>query len=389
MNKKEILCLVISIVMLLSLMMPAGAFAEELDYEIIDEFYEEPYVEEYFSEDEFVEEYVPEEVFYEDEWTSYEDTLSYDDELIEEMNESEPDAGEPDESSFDSSEIIMSDTEVFNAGGSVTIETQPADWEGDETGRAEFTVTAAGGTEPYTYQWQYKTASGNWKDRSGATEKDFSILAKGREGMEFRCVVTDADGNIANSDSAKIIYAAPKLIIETQPADWEGEESGRAEFTVAAANGTEPYTYQWQYKTASGNWKDRADANAKDFSILAKGREGMEFRCVVTDADGNIAYSDSAKIIYVEVSEFTIGEFTYKILEDSTVEVKSYSGTSAEVTVEASVTYANVSYNVSAIGEGAFLGNKTLTTIHLPNAITTIKAQAFKGCTALSNMDCY
>ena len=106
--------------------------------------------------------------------------------------------------------------------------------------------------------------------------------------------------------------------------------------------------------------------------------------------DGQTHYSNA---VWFErpaaVDTFTVSELTYRVLEGTTVEVASYSGSAASLTVPATVAYQGVTYDVKAIGEEAFMGNTTLTSISLPNGIEIIKARAFKNCSNLSQMNGY
>lgn len=58
-----------------------------------------------------------------------------------------------------------------------------------------------------------------------------------------------------------------------------------------------------------------------------------------------------------------------------------------DVVIPSSVTYNNVSYSVTSIGEYAFRDCKSLTTIDIPNSITYIGSQAFCGCESLLAID--
>ena len=59
---------------------------------------------------------------------------------------------------------------------------------------------------------------------------------------------------------------------------------------------------------------------------------------------------------------------------------------SGDIIIPEKVEYEDVSYTVTSIGEYAFYGCKKLTSISLPNSITTIKLVAFKNC-GLKNIE--
>jgi hypothetical protein len=92
------------------------------------------------------------------------------------------------------------------------------------------TVTAMGGTSPYTYQWM----------PSGGTNAITSALSAG----SYSVVVTDYLGNM---DTVTTTISQPSLLIATMGnptnALCHGGSSGSA--TVTAGGGTSPYTYTW------------------------------------------------------------------------------------------------------------------------------------------------
>ncbi len=53
---------------------------------------------------------------------------------------------------------------------------------------------------------------------------------------------------------------------------------------------------------------------------------------------------------------------------------------SGEVVIPASVTYNDVEYSVTSIGEYAFSYCSNLTSITIPNSVTSIGSSAFSGC---------
>lgn len=57
-----------------------------------------------------------------------------------------------------------------------------------------------------------------------------------------------------------------------------------------------------------------------------------------------------------------------------------------KIKIPASVTYKGDTYTVVAIGDKAFKGNKTVTSITLPKSLITIGKEAFSGCTKLKTL---
>ena len=85
--------------------------------------------------------------------------------------------------------------------------------------------------------------------------------------------------------------------------------------------------------------------------------------------------------------QFTEGGINYNILTPTTVAViannPAYSGS---VTIPSSVTYNSTSYAVASIGASAFYNCTGLTSVTIPNSVTTIAEGAFFYCTGLTSV---
>ena len=93
---------------------------------------------------------------------------------------------------------------------------------------------------------------------------------------------------------------------------------------------------------------------------------------------------------------FQVGDLYYNVTSDTvpyTVEVTyqykesdiNYSGFT-EVTIPSSVSYNNITYNVTSIGEDAFYKCSSLYTITIPESITSIGDYAFSNCKSLTSI---
>ena len=179
------------------------------------------------------------------------------------------------------------------------ITSQPHSIEATAGSTAGFYV-AASGKGPFSYQWQSrKDSSAAWTN-SGQNGAKSSLLyvetVAGLHGWQFRCVVTDANNQKAYSEVA-VLSVIPKII--TQPVDASAKNGDTVSYSVKAT-GKGPLTYAWQSrKDASSSWakSSREGANTPTLSIsVINGLDGWQFRCVVTDANGQQARSDSVTL---------------------------------------------------------------------------------------------
>ncbi|MCD8017975.1 MAG: hypothetical protein LUE97_09325, partial [Oscillospiraceae bacterium] len=115
------------------------------------------------------------------------------------------------------------------------ITSQPEDYTGTVGSTAVFEVEATG--SGLTYQWQYLNAGAStWRDSgmSGADTASISVpVTEARDGQQYRCVVTDGDGNTVTSDAATLTVTDDAgFSITLQPSDYTGLAGTTATFTV-------------------------------------------------------------------------------------------------------------------------------------------------------------
>ena len=149
--------------------------------------------------------------------------------------------------------------------------------------------------EGATYQWQYrKTETGKWINSSaeGATTAEMSYrVLPANLGYAFRCVVTGADGIETASEPVSIAVKAPEVSAAAEP--------GAVGFTTVITCTTDAYqpTYQWQYrKSSTGKWITSSAASATSAVLsykITEANQGYEFRCVVTDYNGDTYCTDA------------------------------------------------------------------------------------------------
>ena len=182
---------------------------------------------------------------------------------------------------------------------SITISKQPASTSAVAGDQAKFSVTAAGyGT--LSYQWQYrKNSTSSWASsaQSGNKTATLSVAAtNGLNGYQFRCVITDGNGQKAYSNAATLSISP---MITTQPVDKSLLVGSTAKLTVTAT-GKGTLTYQWQYrKNESASWANSGQQGAKTDTLLVSttaALHGYQFRCIVTDGNGQKSYSKTVTL---------------------------------------------------------------------------------------------
>jgi len=138
-----------------------------------------------------------------------------------------------------------------------------------------FTVTATGGTPPYTYQWRK-----NGTNISGATASSYTKanLTEADAGA-YTVVVRDSSTpqQTATSNTANLTVTGTLQI--TQHPQSQTKNTGESvTFTVTATGGTPPYAYQWRKNgtnisgaTASSYTKaNLAEADAGAYTVVVR-----------------------------------------------------------------------------------------------------------------------
>lgn len=166
-------------------------------------------------------------------------------------------------------------------------------------GTVEFTV-ATNVPSGFTYQWQYRRSETATWSNTTMTGYNTAVLeveaTKARNGYQYRCVLTGSKNSKLESKAATLHVAEP-VTITAQPEGYVGAVGQTAVFEVEAGN---VYTYQWQYarKGSSVWYNTTAEGNqtSKLSVAITSGRNGYQYRCMITGLDGNIYYTDIATL---------------------------------------------------------------------------------------------
>ena len=247
---------------------------------------------------------------------------------------------------------IKSKTVALRMEEGFRITTQPKSYtELDIESTTTYHVAAAGGKEPYSYQWQYAEIDGaelgadgkyvySWSEYedipapddeywSGETTDTFTWVHGSYDYtldvIKFRCRVTDADGNTVYSKDATHQL---RFQIWQDPDIWYYHVYYYHVVDSDVCGGIYPYTYTWQYtndslggtyKTVTPDleWVYLYSSYTPEESVALSqlcldtdattmfAREHYRFRYIVTDADGKKLTSESVgfKLMIVEEPE--------------------------------------------------------------------------------------
>ena len=155
------------------------------------------------------------------------------------------------------------------------------------TGTVQFTVSTSVDSG-FTYQWQYRrSATGNWTNTTleGYNTATLTVPAKGKNGYEYRCVLTGSKNSKLESKGAVLHVGDPVEII-AQPQSVTCAAGENAVFSVEATN---VYAYQWKYSKNGTTWYTTSAEGNQTASLTIEattGRNGYQYRCYIYGIDG-------------------------------------------------------------------------------------------------------
>ncbi len=281
------------------------------------------------------------------------------------------------------------DSSVATVHLQITISQQPTDIDSAIIGNSyQLHVEATGGS--LTYSWYVSTDGGStWKaTRSNGynTSTLTIVIAAKYDGYRYYCHIANAAGSTLDSSVAVVHLASgDPIVITSQPTDITNAVIGNSYDLHVDATGSS-LTYKWYVSTDGGaTWKATMSNgyNTSTLTIVVAAKyDGYKYYCHIAD---NLGSALDTNVVTVNLqTDFTLDGVIYHILENNvSVSVVGLADTSLSTLV---IPTTAKGYSVTEIGEAAFAGNTTLTSISLPNSITAIRARAFAGCTNLANM---
>ncbi len=198
-----------------------------------------------------------------------------------------------------------------------------------EYGSTVSTTVDAWGVAPLTYKWYYKNSGATGFSYTKTFNSNYYTMemTAAREDRQVYCVITDAYGHSTQTDTVTLSTPKP-LSIVTQPQDVVTNIYKDVTFTVEAFGGQPPYSYEWQWSESGENdWHpDSYYADGKTFEYEIDSYDlyyQVQWRCVITDANGNTVTSNPATIIpavagfhdYEKENYVELGEKAYVTLK--------------------------------------------------------------------------
>ena len=80
------------------------------------------------------------------------------------------------------------------------------------------------------------------------------------------------------------------------------------------------------------------------------------------------------------------GDFAYRIIDGTNVEIIDYVGAETEIVIPSTITKSGVEYTVARIGDNAFNSYKDMESVTIPNTVTSIGNRAFANCYNLTSV---
>lgn len=238
------------------------------------------------------------------------------------------------------------------------------------------TITATTSSQKYSgdFKWQ---SSNHFIVEVLSDNGETATLRANSEGSTYIHVTLDN----GNTDAVYVTVKDNELpTVSASPASGTYEKGTKIYLTASKSNATIRYTTDGSTPSTNSpkyssylTLNDSFTLKARAYNISGNGGDVFAYNYIVKKEPGVFSYGTLTYNILSEASK------TVEVIASST---GSYQG---DIVIPSSVKFGNNTYYVVQISENAFSNCSELTSIELPNTITTIKNSAFYGCSSLSS----
>ena len=228
-----------------------------------------------------------------------------------------------------------------------------------------------------SYRWQWSADGTNWMTFTNNSGTFTFTMAERFDGRYYRCFVSNGTKEI-ESNTAHLTLATDVFEFTKNLEDKSASVGEQVVFEVEADGAI---AYRWQWSADGTNWMTFTNNSGTFTFTMAERFDGRYYRCFVSNGTKEIE-SNTAHLILSSI--FTVDEVIYRILDNtSTVAIESYDGSASTLIIP---THPKEGYTVVRVGPSAFENNSLISSISLPNTITSIGSKAFKNCINLRTM---
>ncbi|EJP19191.1 SLH domain protein [Peptostreptococcaceae bacterium AS15] len=193
---------------------------------------------------------------------------------------------------------------------SLIISKQPQDVIADAGSSVTLEVGVKGGKPPYRYEWESKhEGEANFR-QSLAPGNDTNILRPIvvlNRVVYYRCIVSDDKGNKVTSNTVTVRTdpSIKPFEITKHPNNVIGTPPDTTTLEVKVEGGKVPYSYQWERRGYDDLFFTNSTAEGNTSNVMRVPIEGVNtYRCVITDANGNILTSEMANVSDITSPDF-------------------------------------------------------------------------------------
>ncbi|WP_299681368.1 PKD-like domain-containing protein [uncultured Tenacibaculum sp.] len=168
----------------------------------------------------------------------------------------------------------------------------------------DLSVTATGGVDGLTYQWQISaTSGGTFTDISGANSSSYTPVTTSSGTTYYRVVISDTGSgcnSITSNESEVIINADPTITSQPLASQTLCVGATPTDLSVTATGGVDGLTYQWQISaTSGGTFTDISGANSSSYTPVTTSSGTTYYRVVISDTGSgcNSVTSNESEVI--------------------------------------------------------------------------------------------